>query len=139
MNFSEQLQDISTHLNSIIRLVSSEHNISFSQAQFLMNIPVDGISISEISNKLGVDISTMSRNINKLELLNYVKKKQNSSDKRIIHVVLTNSGHDMSDSLFMKFDHILSEAFSKIPLETQANLDSLLESLQWVILKNCEK
>ena len=110
MDFSEQIQEITTHINGITRQAAARHNISFAQAQFLLRMPTEGISISELSNLLGIDISTMSRNVNKLELLELVKREKKSEDGRTFILSLTPSGAELVDLLFAEIDASFSNS-----------------------------
>ena len=74
MNMVENLSDISLHYFALIRKLSSKFELTLSQALILLYIPFDGITISNLSQKLGIDISTMTRNIQRIErkqLINY--------------------------------------------------------------------
>ena len=67
MNMIENLSDISLHYFALIRKLSSKFELTLSQALVLLYIPFDGITISDLSQKLGIDISTMTRNIQRIE------------------------------------------------------------------------
>ena len=138
MDFSEQIQEITTHVNGITRQAANKHNISFAQAQFLLRVPSDGISISELSSLIGIDISTMSRNVNKLELLELIKRERDSNDGRTFRLSLTPSGNETVDLLFSEIDAQATEILSTIPLEAQGLIGNILEQLNWAFTKHRE-
>ena len=74
MNIPELLANLTTHYNAIFRQYSSRLSLTAPQAFHLLSIPVDGISMSGLANKLGLDTSTLTRNIKKLEKLNLVRR-----------------------------------------------------------------
>ena len=92
MNIPELLTNLTTHYNAIFRQYSSRLSLTAPQAFHLLSIPVDGISMSGLANKLGLDTSTLTRNIQKLEKLDLVRRKQDRNDKRILVVYLTDKG-----------------------------------------------
>ena len=139
MDFSEQIQEITTHINGITRQAAAKHNISFAQAQFLLRVPSEGISISELSNLLGIDISTMSRNVNKLELLELVKRERDSDDGRTFKLTLTPSGIEIVDLLFSEIDACATDILLTIPLDIQERLGDVLEQLNWAFTRHREK
>lgn len=139
MDFSEQIQEISVHINGITRQAAAKHNISFSQAQFLLRVPSEGISISELSSLIGIDISTMSRNVNKLELLKLVKRERDSNDGRTFKLSLTASGIKIVDLLFAEIDACATEILFTIPLDIQNQMGDLLEQLNWAFIQYREK
>ena len=138
MDFSEQIQEITTHVNGITRQAATKYNISFAQAQFLLKVPSEGISISELSNLIGIDISTMSRNVNKLELLALIERKRDSDDGRTFRLSLTPSGVEIVDLLFAEIDARSTEVLSTIPLETQERIGDVLEQLNWAFTRHRE-
>lgn len=138
MDFSEQIQEITTHVNGITRQAATKHNISFAQAQFLLRVPSEGISISELSSLIGIDISTMSRNVNKLELLQLIERKRDSDDGRTFKLSLTPSGVEIVDLLFSEIDARATEILSTIPLEIQERVGDVLEQLNWAFTRHRE-
>ncbi len=139
MDFSEQIQEITTHVNGITRQAATKHNISFAQAQFLLRVPSEGISISELSNLIGIDISTMSRNVNKLELLELVKRERDSDDGRTFKLSLTPSGFEIVDLLFSEIDARATEILLTVPLDIQERIGDVLEQLNWAFTRHREK
>ena len=139
MDFSEQIQEISTHINGITRQAATKYDISFAQAQFLLRVPSEGISISELAKLLGIDISTMSRNVNKLELLQLIVRKRDVEDARTFNIFLTNQGDELVDLLFAEIDGCATEILSKIPLDTQKRTGDVLEQLNWAFTQYREK
>ena len=138
MDFSEQIQEITTHVNGITRQAATKYNISFAQAQFLLRVPTEGISISELAKLLGIDISTMSRNVNKLELLQLIKRKRDSDDGRTFKLSLTPSGVEIVDLLFAEIDAQATKILSTIPLEIQERVGDVLEQLNWAFTRHHE-
>ena len=55
MNIPELLADLVTHYNALIRASASQLNLTASQAFHLLSIPHDGIPMSKLAHKLGLD------------------------------------------------------------------------------------
>ena len=53
----------------------------------------DGLTISEISEKLGISLPSVTAAINKLVKKGYVEKTRSQVDGRVVHVTLTKIGH----------------------------------------------
>ena len=92
MNLPELLVGLTTHYNALIRSAASQLHLTASQAFHLISIPYDGIPMSKLAHKLGLDASTLTRNIQKLENLGLVKRNHDSYDKRVQKAVLTKQG-----------------------------------------------
>ena len=131
MNITELLTDLASSTNAIIRLTASKFNLTASQAFHLLLIPFDGIPISSLANKLGLDNSTLTRNIQKLEKLDLVVRRADSYDRRVQRVVLTKNGTSILTSLENHLDEINCAIIDQIDLDTQENLISVLEKLSW--------
>ena len=56
MNLTEHLSDISLNYFALLRKLSSKYDLTLSQALLLLYVPYDGISVSDLSEKLGIDI-----------------------------------------------------------------------------------
>ena len=131
MNITELLTDLASGTNAIVRSVASKFNLTASQAFHLLLIPFDGIPISSLANKLGLDNSTLTRNIQKLEKLDLVERCADSYDRRVQRVVLTKNGTSILTSLENHLDEINCAIIDQIDLDTQENLISVLEKLSW--------
>ena len=131
MNITELLTDLASGTNAIVRSVASKFNLTASQAFHLLLIPFDGIPISSLANKLGLDNSTLTRNIQKLEKLDLVVRRADSYDRRVQRVVLTKNGTSILTSLENHLDEINCAIIDQIDLDTQENLISVLEKLSW--------
>ena len=133
MNIPELLTNLTTHYNAIFRQYSSRLSLTAPQAFHLLSIPVDGISMSGLANKLGLDTSTLTRNIQKLEKLEFVRRKQDRNDKRILVVCLTDKGRGKVEKVE---DSLLDLNFSMmkhIDLDDQENIPEMLEKLTWAM------
>ena len=131
MIFPELLVDLTTHYNALIRSAASQLHLTVSQAFHLISIPHDGIPMSRLAHKLGLDASTLTRNIQKLENLGLVKRKHDSYDKRIQKAVLTKQGVEITEEIegiLLKRSYSITE---QIDLDTQENMCELLEKLVW--------
>ena len=60
MNLVELLLDLNIALNLPIKKVGKNNNLTTSQTLCILSIPFDGITQSELTNKLGLDLSTLS-------------------------------------------------------------------------------
>ena len=134
MSFSEILIDLAIGINSFVRKAASKYKLTSSQAFHLLTIPFDGISMSNLANSLGLDNSTLTRNIQKLEKLNLVTRISDSYDSRISKVVLTDEGISLVKMLDTYLEDHNYNILNKIDLETQEHLMTSLEKLSWALI-----
>ena len=95
--------------------------------------------MSILAHKLGLDNSTLTRNIQKLENLDLVIRHRDSYDRRIHRVALTKKGISLLKSLENHMEQQYSDIMELIDLDTQEHLLSILEKLSWAFLCMREK
>ncbi len=133
MNVPELLANLTTHYNALFRQYSSRLSLTAPQAFHLLSIPVDGISMSGLANKLGLDTSTLTRNIQKLEKLDLVRRKQDRNDKRILVVYLTDKGRGRVEKIEESLLDLNFSMMKYIDLDDQENIPEMLEKLVWAM------
>jgi DNA-binding MarR family transcriptional regulator len=133
MNIPELLANLTTHYNALFRQYSSRLSLTAPQAFHLLSIPVDGISMSGLANKLGLDTSTLTRNIQKLEKLDLVRRKQDRNDKRILAVYLTDKGRGKVEKIEESLLNLNFSMMKYIDLDDQENIPEMLEKLVWAM------
>ena len=131
MNFSELLSDLSIHYNALIRKVASDLGLTASQAFNLISIPYDGISMSGLSSKLGLDTSTLTRNIKNMEKLELVIKTKDAYDRRVQKIFLTPSGARAVENIEAMLNDVNQSVLENIDIEAQERLLEILEQLVW--------
>ena len=131
MNLPELLVGLTTHYNALVRSAASQLNLTVSQAFHLISIPHDGIPMSRLAHKLGLDASTLTRNIQKLEHLEFVKRIRHTYDKRVQKVILTKRGLEVVVEIEEILYQINNSIIEKIDLDDQENMCELLEKLVW--------
>ena len=131
MNFSELLLDLTMHTNALVRSAASQLNLTASQAFHLISIPHDGIPLSKLAHKIGLDASTLTRNIQKLEYLGLVDRNHDSYDKRVQKAILTNKGIRITKQLEEFIFQMNNLLVNQLDLDNQINMYELLENLVW--------
>jgi len=133
MNVPELLANLTTHYNAIFRQFASQLSLTAPQAFHLLSIPADGISMSGLANKLGLDNSTLTRNIQKLEKLEFVRRRQNRNDKRILVAYLTEKGQEKVEKIENSLLDLNFSMMKYINLDDQENISEMLEKLVWAM------
>ena len=133
MNIPELLLDLSIHFNAFIRGAASTLNLTASQAFHLISIPCEGISMSHLSNRLGLDTSTLTRNIQKLEKLKMVKRERDAYDRRIQNIFLTRVGRVAVENIDARLNEINRSLVEGLDIDMQEGVLEVLEKLVWLI------
>ena len=121
---------------SLIRRISSHNNLSISQYFTIQSITKDGLSMSDLSLILGIDNSTLTRNINILIKEGLVTKEKSIFDRREHIILLTRDGYLILKKLDVQFNNQLNDIFSCITSDERNNLINSIEKVNWKL--NCK-
>ena len=98
-------------------------------------IPVEGIEMSGISGKLGIDNSTATRLIDGLVLKNWVFRSKDEKDKRITMVGLTKEGKKMQILYEKELDKSGEDIKKIVSYNDRQQLIEAISRLNWALLK----
>ena len=135
MNQGEIFTAFLIDLQRIFRTEVVPKDLSYSQVLAIIIIPDDGIEMSELAWALGLENSTVTRLITRLEHNNYVTRKKSEADKRSINVFLDQKGVMLQTDIEKKIDKIGNQIFLK---NNQVEKELFLENLslfQWSLKK----
>jgi len=135
MEFAELLNQLLIDLQSIFRKNNKDLPLSFSQVIVISSIPNDGINMSLLSHRIGVDNSTLTRLIGILIKNNYVIKIKNPKDKRSAIVSLTKDGREILKKIESNIDSFSEKIYNDFPREDKIKIKDNLGALHWNISK----
>ena len=135
MNHGEFLISFLIDLQRIFRTEVVPKELPYSQVQAIVIIPSDGIEMSELSWTLGLDNSTVTRLIERLEVKGFVKRTKNKSDKRSIIVSLKKRGMSIQKNVEKKLDEIGEQIFFETSQSQKESSLENLSSFQWELRK----
>tara|TARA_B110000196_G_scaffold244371_1_gene213035 strand:- start:4842 stop:5264 length:423 start_codon:yes stop_codon:yes gene_type:complete len=135
MEFGELLKQFLIDLQSLFRTSTKKLNVTLPQIILITSIPIDGIDMSTLSYRIGVDNSTLTRLIDILMRNKVVRKIKNPKDGRSYIILLTNIGEKLQFKIDQQIDQFGSKLYSRIPIEDQEEVKETLSSLHWLISK----
>ena len=135
MNYGEVLHALSIDLQSFFRRSIKIDDASFPQILALAVVPDDGIEMSSLSKRLGLDSSTVTRLIIGLEKKDWAVRKKQKKDNRIIKVFLTSVGEKKQSQLEDKIDKLGSLVEKETDPLDRSELLEYLWSAHWTISK----
>ena len=135
MEFSELFTQLLIDLQSLYRKNNKDLPMSLSQVVLLSSISADGIKMSDLAERVGVDNSTLTRLIDILEKKDLVQKKRNANDRRSRLIYLSKLGEEN-----IKFIELNTDRFVEDILKNTSNVDRTifkdgLNSLHWAITR----
>ena len=135
MNYSEILSSFLIDLQSLYRNNVSISGASFPQILALSIIPDDGIEMSALSKKIGIDNSTATRIVMGLEKKGWVNRRTANYDKRVIQVALTQDGDEIQTQLERQFDSLGAAIEKEVDPLDRNEMIEYVSSLHWILSK----
>ena len=135
MNSGELLNQLLIDLQSLFRTSFRKKKFTLSQISLISSIPTNGIEMTSISSYLGIDNSTLTRNVNVLIKQNILKRDVNPKDKRSKLLVLTSHGVNVKLELEKIIEKIGNKIFKNKVIVDSDHFIDMLDALHWEINK----
>ncbi len=87
------------------------------------------LPFGEIGAKMMVTVSNLTGIVDRLEQKKLVLRKRDETDRRVVHVTLTEKGANLYKTTIPLFERSISEIFSSLDLPHQKELSALLRTL----------
>ena len=136
MEFGELLKQFLIDLQCLFRTQLKHLNLTLPQIMLISSIPIDGIDMTSLSKKLGIDNSTLTRLIRILLENGIVKKTSNPIDKRSIIVSLSRKGESLQLKIEKEMDLFISALYKNVPMENREELNESLSAFHWSVSKH---
>lgn len=109
----------------------SDIGLYIGQEMVLQNLwQEDKLTLSDLANKIGVQIQTIHKMIYRMEKAGLVTKNPDENDGRVSRVHLTPKGRELQTATEHVWDQLEQETLSEFTLEEQYILKRLLQKLE---------
>ena len=135
MQLCELLSSLLINLQALIKREVNLGRASFPKIIALSIIPPDGLEMSTLAKKMGIDNSTATRLIIGMEKAGWVNRHSHSHDKRVTQVFLTKRGYFLQSDLEEQFALIGKVVEESLNPSHKVNISDSLSSLNWALLK----
>ena len=135
MQLGELLSSLLVNLQSLMKTEVNIGRASFPKIIALSIIPPDGLEMSALAKRMGIDNSTATRLVVGMEIAGWVNRQSYSQDKRVTQVFLTKKGYSLQSDLEEQFTLIGNIVEESLNPSDKVNISDSLSSLNWVLLK----
>tara|TARA_Y100000768_G_scaffold254275_1_gene193218 strand:+ start:31 stop:453 length:423 start_codon:yes stop_codon:yes gene_type:complete len=135
MNYGEFITSFLIDLQRLFRSDIIIKDMTYSQVLAIISIPNDGIEMSKLAQKLGLDNSTITRLILRLEKKGWVCREQSRRDKRAIRVFLKTKGLTIQKNIEKKIELIGERIKMEIDDKKRESILEHLYTFQWGLRK----
>ncbi len=139
MHYGEFVSSFLLDLQRLFRSEISIKNMTYSQILAIISLSDDGIEMSELARRLGLDNSTVTRLVFRLEKKGWVGRKQSKRDKRTIKVFLNTKGLVIQQEIEKKIESIGEKIKIEIDDEKRESILEYLYTFQWGLRKTLLK
>jgi len=135
MQLGELLSSLLVNLQALIKREVDLGRASFPKIIALSIIPHDGLEMSVLAKRIGIDNSTATRLVIGMEEAGWVNRESHSNDKRVTQVFLTKRGYSLQSELEEQFALIGKVVEESLNPSDKVNISDSLSSLNWALLK----
>ena len=134
-NVGDTMTDIVRTYYRLGRDKRSSLKVTNSQAQTLLSFAAqEKLTMNQLSQRMGLSTSTMTRNIDNLAQRGLVERVRDATDRRLVYVRLTTNGRQLVDEIIGSQRTNFAQVLGNIPEEKRESVQSSLE----IILKSME-
>tara|TARA_B000000532_G_C18818741_1_gene384882 strand:- start:152 stop:574 length:423 start_codon:yes stop_codon:yes gene_type:complete len=135
MNYGELLFSLLVSLQAVFKKKINIKDVSFPQILAISIIEPQGIDMSTISERMGIDNSTATRLIIGLEKKGWVKRIRSEVDSRVVNVFFTQKGEAFQKEIEDQIDKLGSLFERGLDSNQKTELNDQLSSIHWLISK----
>ncbi|MFQ6674779.1 MAG: MarR family winged helix-turn-helix transcriptional regulator [Fidelibacterota bacterium] len=135
MELGERLKELTLVLNALHRRHLCNRGQTLSQCFVLMSIPYDGMDMSGLSRKLGLDNSTTTRLVDTLERHGWVKRQRDRLDRRVMTVRLTQKGEEVATELDASMESLGNAILEDLSPQKREETREVLQEVLWSLSK----
>lgn len=111
--------------------------ITLAQCQTLVEIGRAGsLSLGELSGRLNLDNSTLSRTVNNLVEKNLCERETNPADRRYVAIRLTEGGNELFESIEQGMNKYYEAIYNAVPEDKRAQVLESMELLLEAVTKS---
>mgnify|MGYP001341484908 FL=1 len=127
----EEILQLNTNFIFLVRKIAKKNSLTLPQALILLNVSISGSSMSTLANLLGLDPSTVTRNIEKLEIRNLLYREKSTSDTRKVYVYMSGRGKEISKKIEEDVEFQLVDAIG-----SKIDIAETIQKINWSLEKN---
>lgn len=138
----EMIQDLTRSLKIFERSEIVSEGFTISQCYIILYIQNnDSLTMNQISKKMNLDKSTITRIIDNLVRDGYIKKQKSNEDGRVVLASLTKKGKKSASDLQEKINDYYRQIINEIPegevMKVVSSVNTLLKALKKVRPQCC--
>lgn len=134
--YIKQFEDVFYELTKKLQLELSQslvYGITPSQFLVLKRLAQGKVTVSELSEHLGVSLSAITSLVDRLKKSGYVERKRDEQDRRLVWLEATPSGLQQLEKCVNKRSEVMNKICEHLPDEDLENLHSIYNKILEVL------
>jgi len=128
MELGRELSALACLCNRIVAAISNSYKLSLLEFHALLTIHTRHPScVSALTERMEMDKTRMSKVLRSLESRGYIGRSRDQKDHRIDHILLTESGRRLAESLLLSLDEAGKVMMTGMPEQERAAFAHFLE------------
>lgn len=124
------INNLSKHINSLYESIFRRYGLHRGQFAFItMIVENKSISLKDLALSLRVDKTTVTKAVQKLEIVGYITKIQDDYDNRLFHLIATEKGLDLYKDIIREKNQILEKTLKNFSKQDIEQLTTLINKL----------
>jgi DNA-binding MarR family transcriptional regulator len=111
---------------AVLNRVGAEHDLSLTQLRVLAILRDRRLQMTALAHYLGLDKSTMTGLVQRAERRGLLQRAANPADGRVVDVLLTRAGEELTDRIHQHVAQSLSPMIGALSQPDQRRLQTLL-------------
>ncbi len=125
------MQRLVRTLNLFERATLTRHGFTFSQCYTMLNIyDAKVVTMNQLSTRMNLDTSTMTRIVNTLQRDGYLQRERNPDDLRVVLIRLTGKGEQAAEELAREVKDFYRRILCQLPA---GEVEKVLASVQLLL------
>ncbi|MBI2870472.1 MAG: MarR family transcriptional regulator [Candidatus Omnitrophica bacterium] len=134
-NVGDTITDLVRTYYRLGRDKRSSLKVTNSQAQTLLSFAAqEKLTMNQLSQRMGLSTSTMTRNIDNLAQRGLVERVRDATDRRLVFVRPTARGRELVEDIIQSQRAHFAQVMNSIPVDRRGEIQSSLE----ILLKSME-
>jgi len=106
----------------------AKHGLYLGQELILMQLwQEDDLCQFELAERVGVDVSTMTKSLQRIESYGFIARHPDSKDARVMRVCLTSQGRELETKVIAMWNEIEEKTTAGFTAEERASFIALLQ------------
>ncbi len=139
LEIQQQIHSLVKNYERCEQMCLAQQGVTVAQAYTLLSLPAsDQITMNELSAKMGLASSTMTRMIDQLVNKHLVQRQHDDEDRRVVWVRLTSKGEQLRRTLDQAQREFFQGPVQQISEEERTRILDTLQKLNSLIVRGFE-